>query len=177
MSAATWPTALAAVLKHEGGYVNHPADPGGRTNLGVTQRVWESWTNQPADEAAMRALTPELVAPLYRERYWNAVRADELPPGVDLAVFDVAVNSGTGRAGKLLQQAVGAAVDGSIGPRTVALATAADPVATIDRICDLRLEFLRALPIWPTFGKGWSRRVEAVRSEARSLIDNLVATH
>ena len=177
MSAATWPTALAAVLKHEGGYVNHPADPGGRTNLGVTQRVWESWTNQPADEATMRALTPELVAPLYRERYWNAVRADELPPGVDLAVFDVAVNSGTGRAGKLLQQAVGAAVDGSIGPRTVALATAADPVATIDRICDLRLEFLRALPIWPTFGKGWSRRVEAVRSEARSLIDNLVATH
>lgn len=169
MSAATWPTALAAVLKHEGGYVNHPADPGGRTNLGVTQRVWESWTNQPADEAVMRALTPELVAPLYRERYWNAVRADELPPGVDLAVFDVAVNSGTGRAGKLLQQAVGAAVDGSIGPRTVALATAADPVVTIDRICDLRLEFLRALPIWPTFGRGWSRRVEAVRSEAKSF--------
>ena len=78
MSAATWPKALAAVLKHEGGYVNHPADPGGRTNLGVTQRVWEAWTNQPADEAAMRALTPELVAPLYRERYWNAVRGDEL---------------------------------------------------------------------------------------------------
>ena len=169
MSAATWPTALAAVLKHEGGYVNHPADPGGRTNLGVTQRVWENWTNQPADEAAMRALTPELVAPLYRERYWNAVRADELPAGVDLAVFDVAVNSGTGRAGKLLQQAVGAAVDGSIGPRTVALATAADPVATIDRICDLRLEFLRALPIWPTFGRGWERRVAAVRSEAKSF--------
>jgi lysozyme family protein len=177
MSAATWPTALAAVLKHEGGYVNHPADPGGRTNLGVTQRVWEAWTNQPADEAVMRALTPELVAPLYRERYWNAVRGDELPAGVDLAVFDVAVNSGTGRAGKLLQQAIGAAVDGAIGPRTVALATAADPAATIDRICDLRLEFLRALPIWPTFGKGWSRRVEAARSEAKALIDIRTATH
>ena len=177
MSAATWPTALAAVLKHEGGYVNHPADPGGRTNLGVTQRVWEAWTNQPADEAVMRALTPELVAPLYRERYWNAVRGDELPAGVDLAVFDVAVNSGTGRAGKLLQQAIGAAVDGAIGPRTVALATAADTDATIDRICDLRLEFLRALPIWPTFGKGWSRRVEAARSEAKALIDIRTATH
>ena len=170
MSAATWPTALAAVLKHEGGYVNHPADPGGRTNLGVTQRVWESWTNQPADEAAMRALTPELVAPLYRERYWRKVRGDELPAGVDLAVFDCAVNSGPGRAAMLLQQAIGVWPDGVIGPKTMAAIKAADAKATVDRFCDLRLAFLRGLPTWPTFGRGWERRVEDVRRQAKEMV-------
>jgi lysozyme family protein len=169
MSAATWPTALAAVLKHEGGYVNHPADPGGRTNLGVTQRVWESWTNQPADEAAMRALTPELVAPLYRERYWNAVRGDELPAGVDLAVFDAAVNSGPGRATRWLQQAIGVWPDGIIGPRTMAAVAQQDAADLIDRICDLRLGYLKALPTFDVFGMGWTRRVAAVRSEAKSF--------
>jgi lysozyme family protein len=169
MSAATWPTALAAVLKHEGGYVNHPADPGGRTNLGVTQRVWENWTNQPADEAAMRALTPELVAPLYRERYWNAVRADELPAGVDLAVFDCAVNSGPGRAAMLLQQSIGVWPDGVIGPKTMAAIKEGEATEIVDRFCELRLLFLRGLPTWPTFGKGWERRVKEVWRQSRGM--------
>lgn len=170
MSAATWPTALAAVLKHEGGYVNHPADPGGRTNLGVTQRVWESWTNQPADEAAMRALTPALVAPLYRERYWNAVRADELPPGVDLAVFDCAVNSGPGRAAMLLQQSIGVWPDGVIGPKTMAAIKENEATEIVNRFCELRLLFLRGLPTWPTFGKGWERRVKEVWRQAKEMV-------
>ena len=88
MTAATWPQAFASLLKHEGGYVNHPSDPGGRTNLGVTQRVWEEWVGHPVDEAAMRALTPAMVEPLYRKRYWDKIRGDSLPAGIDLAVMD-----------------------------------------------------------------------------------------
>ena len=73
--------ALKALLKHEGGYVNHPADPGGMTNFGVTKRVWEEWVGHAVDEQTMRGLTPDAVAPLYRQRYWDAVRGDDLPHG------------------------------------------------------------------------------------------------
>ena len=169
MTAATWPKAFAAVLRHEGGYVNHPKDPGGMTNLGVTKRVWEEWSGHPVDEAAMRALTPAMVEPLYRAKYWNAVRGDELPAGVDLCVFDVAVNSGPGRAARLLQAAVGAAVDGGIGPKTVAEAVVKQPAETIDAICDGREAFLRSRPAFSTFGVGWLARVERVRREAKSF--------
>lgn len=180
MTAATWPKAFAAVLRHEGGYVNHPKDPGGMTNLGVTKRVWEEWAGHPVDEAAMRALTPAMVEPLYRAKYWNAVRGDELPAGVDLCVFDVAVNSGPGRAARLLQAAVGAAVDGGIGPKTVAAARGASPHAVINSMCDARLEFLRGLPTWPVFGQGWWARVEGVRKQSLAVADGLdtsPATH
>lgn len=166
MSASSWPRAFDELLRHEGGYVNHPDDPGGRTNLGVTQRVWEEWTSHPATEADMRALTRQQVEPLYRQRYWAKVRGDDLPPGVDFAVFDFAVNSGVGRAARMLQQVVGAQQDGAIGPATLMAVNAMPPLALIERLCDARLGFLRALPTWPTFGKGWERRVREVRSEA-----------
>ncbi len=169
MTAATWPKAFAAVLRHEGGYVNHPSDPGGRTNLGVTQRVWEEWVGHEVDEAAMRALTQAMVEPLYRAKYWHAVRGDELPAGVDMCVFDVAVNSGPGRAARLLQAAVGVTVDGGIGPKTVAAAVAKPAAETIDAICNAREAFLRALPTFSVFGVGWLARVERVRREAKSF--------
>jgi lysozyme family protein len=139
------------------------------TNLGVTRRVWEEWTSHPADEADMRGLTPGMVEPLYRERYWRKVRGDELPAGVDLAVFDYAVNSGPGRAAKTLQEVVGVAADGAIGPKTLAAARAMEAVEVINGICNARLEFLRGLPTWPTFGKGWWARVEGVRRQASDL--------
>ncbi len=170
MAAENWGEAFRALLRHEGGFVNHPKDPGGITNLGVTKRVWEEWTSHPANEADMRGLTPGMVEPLYRERYWRKVRGDELPAGVDLAVFDCAVNSGPGRAAMLLQQAIGVWPDGVIGPKTMAAIKAADAKATVDRFCDLRLAFLRGLPTWPTFGKGWERRVEDVRRQAKGMV-------
>ncbi len=170
MAAESWGEAFRALLRHEGGFVNHPKDPGGMTNLGVTRRVWEEWTSHPANEADMRGLTPGMVEPLYRERYWRKVRGDELPPGVDLAVFDCAVNSGPGRAAMLLQQAIGVWPDGVIGPKTMAAIKAADAKATVDRFCDLRLTFLRGLSTWPTFGKGWERRVEDVRRQAKGMV-------
>jgi len=161
--------ALEALLKHEGGYVNHPSDPGGMTNLGVTKRVWEEWVNRPVDEAEMRALTPDTVAPLYKAKYWDMVHGDQLPSGVDLCVFDCAVNSGVKRAAKFLQRAVGVDDDGVIGRGTLAAVEALSPEEIIDRFCAERLSFLEALPTFATFGKGWSRRVAGVKNESLNL--------
>lgn len=160
---------LKLVLAHEGGFVNHPSDPGGMTNLGVTKRVWEDYTKRPADEAEMRALTPERVAPLYRAFYWDVCRGDDLPAGVDYAVFDTAVNSGPGRAGKLLQRTLGVADDGRIGPGTLGAAQKADVKDLIDKMCDNRLAFLQALQTWKVFGKGWGKRVADVKKKALEM--------
>ncbi|WP_348629672.1 glycosyl hydrolase 108 family protein [Mesorhizobium sp. WSM3860] len=103
---------------------------------------------------------------LYRRFYWDAVSGDELPDGVDYAVFDFAVNSGPGRAAKYLQAALGVAQDGRIGPATLAAARAKPAGVVIDMLCDARLAFLQRLPTWPTFGNGWRARVASVRSEA-----------
>jgi lysozyme family protein len=163
---------LEKMLKHEGGFVNHPKDPGGMTNLGVTKTVWEEWVGHPVDEKQMRSLTPKLVAPLYKRKYWDACRADDLVPGVDYVVFDCAVNSGVGRAVKLLQSCVGATPDGGYGSITSALVkkAEADPAKLIEAYCFVRLEFLKALKTWPTFGKGWERRVNEVEAEALKML-------
>jgi lysozyme family protein len=166
---ANFGNALAHVLKHEGGFVNHPKDPGGMTNLGVTKRVWESWTGKPASEADMRALNPIKVAPLYRARYWDAVRGDDLPAGVDYAVFDAAVNSGPVQAVKWLQRAVGVADDGKIGPATLAAVRAMPAVDVVAAFTERRRKFLQGLPTWGTFGKGWDRRVTSVANEAKRM--------
>jgi lysozyme family protein len=162
-------TALKALLKHEGGYVNHPSDPGGMTNLGVTKRVWEEWVGHEVDEKQMRALTPELVAPLYKKKYWDKVCGDELPTGLDLAVFDLAVNSGPGRAAKMLQKVLGVTQDGAIGPQTIAKALNIDSSKLIADYNAERLAFLQALPTWGTFGKGWGRRVAEVTEQATHM--------
>jgi lysozyme family protein len=162
-------TALKALLKHEGGYVNHPADPGGMTNLGVTKRVWEEWVGHEVDEKTMRALTPALVAPLYKKKYWDKVCGDELPTGVDLVVFDLAVNSGPGRAAKMLQKVLGVTQDGAIGPQTLAKAINIDSSKLVADYNAERLAFLMALPTWGTFGKGWGRRVAEVTEQATHM--------
>ena len=158
--------ALAAVLHHEGGYTNHPADPGGMTNLGCTKATWEKWCGRQVTEAEMRALEASDVAPLYKEKYWDKVQGDYLPAGVDYAVFDCAINSGPGRSVKLLQEAIGTTPDGAIGPKTLAAIRDMDPVAIINSACDKRLSFLKELPTWGTFGRGWERRVQDVRATA-----------
>jgi len=160
------------MLAHEGGFVNHPQDPGGMTNLGVTKRVWEEWVGHDVDEKQMRALTPETVAPLYKRKYWDAIRADELVDGVDYCVFDVAVNSGVGRAIKFLQSCVGTAPDGGFGSATLAAVKEAekDPARLIELYCAKRLEFLQSLKTFETFGKGWSRRVAEVKDAALKML-------
>lgn len=164
---------LEALLVHEGNFVNHPQDPGGMTNLGVTAKVWEEWVGHPVDEKQMRALTPELVAPLYKRKYWDVCHADDLVSGLDYAVFDLAVNSGSGRAIKILQSCVGATPDGGYGSITSALVKKAqqeDPARLIEMYCAKRLEFLEQLKTFATFGKGWSKRVAEVKETALKML-------
>jgi lysozyme family protein len=160
---------LAKVLEHEGGYVFHKDDPGGMTNLGVTKRVWEEWVGHEVDEKTMRGLTPEIVGPMYKAKYWDKVKGDDLPSGVDYAVFDAAVNSGPGRAAKWLQGCVGVEQDGGIGPKTLAAVAAMNPVELVEDYAKRRLSFLMDLPHWGTFGKGWGRRVAAVQTVAATM--------
>jgi lysozyme family protein len=165
-------TCFDLMLAHEGGYIDHPKDPGGRTNHGVTQRVWEEWLGRNVSEKEMRALTPAMVKPLYKRKYWDAIRADELVAGVDYCVFDVSVNSGSGRAVKLLQSCVGATPDGGFGPATLAAVKEAekDPARLVELYCAKRLEFLQSLKTFETFGKGWSRRVQEVKDKALKML-------
>lgn len=162
--------ALKAILHHEGGYVNHPADPGGMTNLGVTKRVWEEWVGHEVDEKTMRGLTPEIVGPMYKAKYWDKIKGDDLPTGVDYCVFDAAVNSGPGRAAKWLQACVGVEPDGGIGPKTLAAVAAFDPKELVEDYAKRRLSFLMDLKTWDTFGKGWGRRVAEVQTSASSML-------
>ena len=162
--------ALQHMLRHEGGFVNHPRDPGGMTNLGVTARTWEDWIGHTPSEKEMRELTPEKVAPLYKRKYWDAIKGDDLPSGVDYCVFDCAVNSGPGRAAKMLQEVVGVKPDGGIGPITLAAVKAVDPVVLISKYSDKRLQFWQSLPTFETFGKGWTRRGNEVKEAALKMV-------
>lgn len=155
--------ALGRVLAHEGGYVNHPADPGGATNRGVTQRVYDAYRKRQGEAPrSVRAITADEVADIYKRQYWDAVKGDDLPSGLDYAVFDYAVNSGPGRAIKDLQRELGVAVDGQIGNVTLAAAKSADVFDLIERLCARRMRFLKSLRHWGTFGKGWTSRVNEV---------------
>lgn len=157
---------LALVLKHEGGWVDHPKDPGGETMMGVTRRVWEDWTGKTVKPGGMKALTVADVTPLYRKKYWDAIKADDLPDGVDYALFDFAVNSGPVRAIRTVQEIVGVTADGVIGPKTLAAINSQDPGDLVAKICDKRMEFLRGLKNWPSFSVGWTRRVAGVEKMA-----------
>jgi lysozyme family protein len=165
----SFPRALQLVLAHEGGFVDHPKDPGGATNKGITLSTYRGYTrNNRLTAADLRNITDEMVARIYRERYWNAVKGDQLPNGVDYAVFDFAVNSGPARAAKFLQKVVGTKQDGVIGPMTLDAVAGIGP-SVINRLCEARLFWLRKLPTWPTFGRGWERRVRDVEREARKM--------
>jgi lysozyme family protein len=164
-----WDASFEMVLKHEGGYVNDPRDPGGRTNLGVTQRAWEAYLNRSVTEAEMRALTPDTVKPFYKTMYWDKIKGDQLSNGVDYAAYDLAVNSGVGRAAKYLQEIAGVVADGAIGPKSLEAIKACNPKELVDALCDMRLAFLKRLPTFETFGKGWSRRVAEVKARADSM--------
>ena len=157
---------LARILKHEGGYVNDPLDSGGRTNLGVTQRVWEEFVGHPVTEADMKALTPEKIAPMYKLKYWNPSYCEVLPKGLDYVVFDFAVNAGTGRSVKTLQQAIGCVADGVIGPKTMALVKQVPARQMIIRFSEQRRMFYKSLKAFETFGRGWLRRTDECESKA-----------
>jgi lysozyme family protein len=163
MSASLYKPALALVLAHEGNFVDHPADPGGPTNKGVTQRVYDAYRKLKGSPIrSVKLITPIETEEIYRVQYWRMVKGDDLPAGLDYAVFDFAVNSGISRAIKYLQMLVGVWADGALGVESmtaVYAAAKANEEALIIKYCANRLAFLKSLSTFPTFGKGWTRRV------------------
>lgn len=166
MAQSTYKEALAGVLKHEGGWANHPKDPGGATMKGVTQRVYDADRKRRGlPTRSVREITDGELQAIYRQQYWDRVQGDNLPPGVDYVVFDGAVNSGVAQSAKWLQRALGVRVDGIIGNATLAACwDVQDHDKLIADVCERRMAFLRALKTWPTFGRGWTSRVNAVRT-------------
>ncbi len=161
---------LKAILHHEGGYVNHPKDPGGETNLGVTKRVYEEF----GGAKDMKDLTVEDVAPIYKKGYWDKMKGDYLPSGLDLCVFDFGVNAGPGRSAKYLQTMIGTVADGGIGPNTLkAVANYVEEVGleqAVENFQEARQGYYEKLSTFDTFGKGWTRRVTETTELAKSFI-------
>lgn len=171
MSAGCYAQAISRLLASEGGYVNHPSDPGGPTNFGITIADYRRYMRPDATAADVRVMNVEEAKAIYREKYWRAMRCDELPAGVDYCVFDYAVNSGTGRVPKVLQRVLGIGVTGRMDDATLAAVRKRETRALVQAICDERLRFLQGLKTWPVFGKGWSRRVGEVRVASLALAD------
>lgn len=163
---AEFERSLIKVLVHEGGYVNHPADPGGATNRGVTQRVYDDFLkSRQMKSRPVKEITSAEVEAIYRQKYWNLMKGDQLPAGVSYVVFDGAVNSGVAQSVKWLQRALGINPDGLIGPATLeAVASHPDHDDLIAKICDRRMAFLKALKTYATFGRGWASRVAGVKA-------------
>lgn len=161
---------LAEVLRHEGGYVDHPVDPGGATNMGITRKTLARWRNVSPwwdlPKSEVQKLSPTEAGRIYRAGYWNLCRADDMPVGVDLALFDYAVNSGPDRAIRALQAVLGVVVDGLVGPLTIGAAARANATNVVNALCDRRLGFLKGLATFSTFGPGWTSRVGSVRAAA-----------
>tara|TARA_R100001594_G_scaffold714_1_gene2798 strand:- start:26 stop:526 length:501 start_codon:yes stop_codon:yes gene_type:complete len=156
---------LEMLLHHEGGYVWHEEDPGGETNLGVTKKVYQDW----GGTKDMIDLTVEDVAPIYKKNYWDRCKCDELSSGLDWAVFDWAVNSGTRRVSKALQKACGAERDGVIGNKTLSLANGQNVKYMIEEISVIRQSFYESLRTFKTFGRGWTRRNKETTEQALSM--------
>ena len=161
---------MARLLAHEGGYVWHAEDPGGETNLGVTRAVYEQYAGRQVMDGEMEGLTHDDVYPLYKENYWDRIRGDDLPSGVDWSVFDWGVNSGTSRAAKALQRIIGVEQDGGIGPMTLQAVAEMEPAEIIEQLYHMRDNFYRDLSTFDTFGRGWLRRNDETKEQALNLI-------
>ena len=165
---------LAFTLAQEGGYVDDPADPGGATNMGITLATLRHWDHDPAlGPVDVRDLTRQTAAAIYRALYWNALRGDALPAGIDLSTFDFGVNAGTRRSAELLQQVLGippAQVDGSVGPETLRAVLAADTARVIGGLAEHQAAYYQGLPEFGRFGRGWLDRTARRRQAALAML-------
>lgn len=161
---------LQKVLKHEGGWADHPNDPGGATMKGVTLATYRRYVNPKASKSDLREISDAEIATVYRRHYWDAVHANQLPSGLDYAMFDFGVNSGPSRAIKFLQKIVVVPQDGKMGPVTLSAVEEHNKANLILNLCVDRLAWLKRLNTWKTFGKGWARRVASVKSDALAMV-------
>ena len=163
--ADTFDTCLAFTLREEGGYMDDPADPGGATNMGITLATYRQWSdNSDLGPIQVQDMTERTARAIYRTLYWNPLRADALPAGVDLSVFDMGVNAGIWGSARLLQRALGFTgeeVDGCIGPETLGAAAKCNARTLVNDLADRQSAYYRPLPDFPTFGTGWLNRTEA----------------
>ena len=150
--------AFERLIGHEGGYVNNPADPGGETNFGISKRSY------PMEN--IRGMTLARAKALYLRDYWGPAGCDAVPDGLKFDLFDMAVNSGVTTAIRTLQNSVGAAADGIIGPRTLQAINSMPAPRLVARFNGWRLAFMANTPQWDTFGRGWARRIAANLKEA-----------
>ena len=157
---------LVLILKHEGGYVDHPADPGGATMKGITLATFSDFKKKAMTKDELRAISDADVENIYKVGYWDAMRCDELPAGVDLLAFDMAVNKGVSRAARLLQQAAGVKDDGVLGPRSMEAIGKVPVKELIAKVSEGRRDFYRGLKTFSVFGRGWLRRVDETEKEA-----------
>ncbi|MBN8532650.1 MAG: glycoside hydrolase family 108 protein [Rhizobiales bacterium] len=177
MAAENFDAALKHVLRHEGGYADHPSDPGGATMMGITRATLAEWRRRAVSKDEVRALSRQEAGEIYRARYWNVVSGDALPAGLDLVLFDHAVNSGPGRAVRTLQGLLAVEIDGRMGPRTLAALEGQELPSLIRDMCQARRNFLRNLPTAPVFGRGWMRRVDAIeRASLKMAGEGMIET-
>jgi lysozyme family protein len=163
--------ALKLSLVHEGGFVDNPHDPGGATNKGITQAVYDDWrTREGLPRRSVKFINDFETGAIYRKQYWDQIKGDDLPAGVDYCVFDFAVNSGVNRAVRFLQRSVGVFEDGKLGEITLGRVRAVEPKWLINDICIRRMQFLESLNAFRYFGKGWTKRVAEVESEAEHML-------
>ena len=167
---ASYDDALARLFAHEGGYSHHPSDPGGPTKYGITLADYAAFKRCKVTAADVKAMPLADAKAIYRNKYWNTLRCSDLPAGLDYAVFDYGVNSGIGRAGRVLRRLL-ALPDSSaaINDAVIAAVATRDSAALVAALCDERLRFLKSLRTWPVFGKGWGRRVAEVRAAALAM--------
>ena len=162
---------LEMVLHHEGGFVDHKDDPGGATNKGITHKTYADFLGRPLeDDSELKNIPEEHVQLIYKNGYWDKIKGDELPGGVDFCVFDWAVNSGPGRAAKALQKIVMVSQDGAIGPKTLIAVSEMTPTEIIENMTKQRIEFYKELGTFDTFGRGWLRRAKETRDFALDMI-------
>ncbi len=169
MAAVNWNACLAFILAAEGGYVDDPQDPGGATNMGITLRELSLWRHGLVTKPDVQALSRDEAASIYQANYWQVTHCPDLPSGVDLMVFDAAVNLGCSHAARLLQMAVHATPDGAIGPATLALVEAANPPLLITALARARADYYQGLATFAHFGAGWLARVQKASALAAQL--------
>ncbi len=146
---------------YEGGFVNDPDDPGGATNFGITYRTLSAYRGRSCSVSDVKALQKAEAREIYRLNYWNVIRGDELPSGVDEATYDYTINSGPVKAVKDLQIVLGLRPDGHMGAVTLEALKDADAAEVVRKLCARRLAFMRSLRTFKKFGKGWTARVRS----------------